>query len=66
MAHAPLTVSVSLVADGRVRQPPTELSAGQTASVPRLGPTYIKYSAGENLEIEIGGRRYAMPDAGAS
>ena len=66
MARGPLTVSVSLVADGRILLPATSLQAGQTASVPRVGPTYVKYSAGENLEIQIDGRRYPMPDAGSS
>jgi hypothetical protein len=66
MARGPLTVSVNLVDDGRILLPATTLQAGQTASVPRLGPTYVKYSAGENLEIQIDGRRYPMPDAGPS
>jgi hypothetical protein len=66
VAHAPVTVTVSLVADGRILLPPTELHPGETTSVPRLGPSYVKYSAGENLEVEINGRRYAMPDAGPS
>ncbi len=61
-----LTVSVSLVADGRILLPETTLHAGQITAIPRLGPTYIKYSAGENLEIEIEGHRYAMPDTGPS
>jgi hypothetical protein len=64
VAHAPLTVSVSLVENGRILLPETTLYAGQITSVPRLGPTYIKYSAGENLEVTIDGRRYAMPDIG--
>jgi hypothetical protein len=66
MARGPLTVSVNLVVDGRILLPTTTLQAGQTASVPRLGPTYVKYSAGENLEIQIDGRRYPMPDVGPS
>ena len=66
VANAPVTVSVSLVADGRILLPATALQPGQTATVPRLGPTYIKYSSGENLEIEIAGHRYAMPDTGPS
>ena len=66
VANAPVTVSVSLVADGRILLPATALQPGQTATVPRLGPTYIKYSSGENLEIEIAGHRYAMPDSGPS
>ena len=66
VANAPVTVSVSLVADGRILLPATALQSGQTATVPRLGPTYVKYSSGENLEIEIAGHRYAMPDTGPS
>jgi hypothetical protein len=66
VAHAPLTVSVSLVADGRILLPATDILAGQTITVPRLGPTYVQYSAGESLEVEIDGRRYTMPDTGAS
>jgi hypothetical protein len=66
LAHAPLTVSASLVADGRILLPETFLHAGQTTTVPRLGPTYIKYSAGENLAVEVDGHRYAMPVAGPS
>jgi len=66
VAHAPLTVSASLVADGRILLPETLLHAGQTTTVPRLGPTYIKYSAGENLAVEVDGHRYAMPAAGPS
>ena len=66
IARAELTVSVSLVADGRILLADTTLHAGQTASVPRLGATYIKYSAGENLEVEIDGHRFAMPTPGAS
>jgi len=66
VARAPLTVSVTLVADGRILLPDTILHAGQTMAIPRLGPTYIKYSAGENLEVEIDGHRFAMPTPGAS
>jgi hypothetical protein len=66
VAHAPLTVSASLVADGRILLPETSLHAGQTTTVPRLGPTYIKYSAGENLAVEVDGHRYAMPATGPS
>jgi hypothetical protein len=66
MPRAALTVSVTLVADGRILLPETTLHAGQITTIPRLGPIYIKYSAGENLEIEIEGRRYPMPDAGPS
>jgi hypothetical protein len=64
VASAPVTVSVSLVADGRILLPATALQPGQTTIVPRLGPSYVKYSAGESLEVEINGRRYAMPDIG--
>jgi len=66
VAHAPVTVSASLVADGRILLPPTVLQSGQTATVPRLGPTYVKYSSGESLEVEIEGHRYPMPNGGAS
>jgi hypothetical protein len=65
-AHAPLTVSVTSVTDGRILLPETMLHAGQTTIVPRLGPAFLKYSAGENLEIEVDGHRYAMPATGAS
>jgi hypothetical protein len=64
VAHAPLTVSVSLVSNGRILLPETMLYAGQTTTIPRLGPTYIKYSAGENLAVKIDGHLYAMPDTG--
>lgn len=64
VARAPLTVSVSLVANGRILLPETMLYAGQTTTIPRLGPTYIKYSAGENLAVKIDGLLYAMPDTG--
>lgn len=66
VARAPVTVSVSLVADGRILLPATELRPGETTAVPRLGPSYVKYSAGESLEIEINGHRYPMPDVGPS
>jgi hypothetical protein len=41
-AHAPLTVSVTSVADGRILLPETTLHAGQSTTVPRLGPAFLK------------------------
>ena len=66
VARAPVTVSVSQVADGRILLAETTLQAGQTLGVGRTGPIYVKYSAGENLELEIYGRRYPVPDTGPS
>lgn len=66
VALEPLTVSVALVDNGRILLPETTLHAGQTITVPRRGPIYIKYSSGENLEVELDGRRYAMPTKGPS
>ena len=66
VAHAPLVVSVALIEDGRILLPETTLYAGQSTTVTRLGPTYVRYSSGENLEIEIDGHRYAMPTKGPS
>jgi len=53
-------VSVS-TPDGRLLLPETTLVRGETRVVPKPGPIYIKYSLGKNLEVEIDGKRHAMP-----
>lgn len=57
-------VKVVTVADGRVLLPDTTLVRGQTQVVPKPGPIYITYSAGKNLEVEVGGKSYPMPTEG--
>jgi len=56
---------VTSVADARVLLPETNLETGGTIPVPRPGDVFIKYSAGENLQVEIDGERYDMPSTGA-
>jgi len=61
------TVRVKVVnaADNSVILPDTTLSRGQTLAVAKpASPIYITYSAGENLEVEINGKRYPMPSKG--
>jgi cytoskeleton protein RodZ len=56
------TVRVSVTTqDGRVLLPEMTLVRGQTQLVAKPGPIYIKYSLGKNLEVEIDGKRHAMP-----
>jgi hypothetical protein len=56
------TVEVSVTTkDGRVLLPTTTLRRGQSQIVARPGPLYVRYSLAKNLEVEIDGKRYAMP-----
>lgn len=57
-------VNVKAVSDGHVLLPDTTMTRGQTLTVPKPGPIYITYTAGKNLEVEVGGRRYPMPTDG--
>jgi hypothetical protein len=65
VARGPVRVMVTSVADARVLLPETNLETGGTIPVPRPGDVFIKYSAGENLQVEIDGERYDMPSTGA-
>jgi len=40
------------------------LARGETRSLPRNGSILITASAGENLEVEVNGKRYPMPFKG--
>jgi cytoskeleton protein RodZ len=64
--HAIDTVRVKVVtvADGTVLLADTTLVRGQSQTVPKPGPIFITYTAGKNLEVEVGGKRYPMPTAG--
>ncbi len=56
-------VQVNAVSDNRLLYQGS-LVRGQTAAVPKPGPVYIIASAGENLAVEISGKRYPMPFKG--
>jgi cytoskeleton protein RodZ len=64
--HATDTVRVKVVtvSDGTVLLPDTTLVRGQSQTVSKPGPIYITYTAGKNLEVEVGGKRYPMPTPG--
>lgn len=64
IASDTVRVKVVSVTDGRVLLPDTTLNAGQTQVVSKPGPIYITYSAGKNLQVEVGGKRYPMPTEG--
>lgn len=56
------TVEVSVrTSDGRVLLPTTILSRGQTKIVEKPGQVFITYDIGKNLNVEIDGKRHAMP-----
>jgi cytoskeleton protein RodZ len=54
-------VRVSSVADNSILLPDTTLDRGQTQIVARSGPVYISSSDGDNLQVEVNGKRYGMP-----
>ena len=56
-------VQVNAVADNRLLYQGT-LVRGQTVPVAKPGPVYIIASSGENLAVELNGRRYPMPFKG--
>lgn len=64
--HALEVVRVGVVSaeDGRVILPDITLNRGQSRTVSKSGPIYIRYSAGRNLEVEVNGKRYPMPTDG--
>lgn len=64
--HALEVVRVGVVSadDGRVLLPDVTLNRGQSRTVSKSGPIYIRYSAGRNLEVEVNGKRYPMPTDG--
>lgn len=64
--HALDVVRVGVVsaADGQVLLPDMTLNRGQSQTVSKPGPIYIRYSAGRNLEVEVNGKRYPMPTEG--
>ncbi len=54
-----VTVTVAVVADGRELFQ-GQLARGQRMILPRPGPVYVTASEGENVEIEISGKRYKL------
>jgi hypothetical protein len=64
VALAPVRVSAHAVADGQIVLSEIMMTAGQTITLPAHGAIYVKYSAGENLQLQINGVRYGMPTSG--
>lgn len=65
VALAPVRVSAHAVGDGEVLLSETEMAGGQTITLPAHRAIYVKYSLGENLQLQIDGTRYTMPTTGA-